>query len=357
MCCKESVTVVIPIQQQKPNANGFEPVFTSFTIFVFSPTALIARMIKNLLKDFSGAKNSTGTPKDEASVVIMDAMTKYRMNIGKTADSFTWLSLDSDLRARTKANTSVMGMIANVRVNFTVTALSSVAEPSPYRESHVDAAAVTEEVSLTAVPAKIPNASPLVVEKPNSAPNVGKNSAASILKKKITEMDCATSSSFASITGAVAAIAEPPQMEEPTPTKVAVLPGTRSSLCSTNAMIRDVLIVLRMMGSDCLPVSKTTDRFSPNPKSTTAYCSIFLDVNVMPGCKLDLSFKNSVISIPDRIPKTGPPTMGNRFPNNQQGMDIAKHRANPFQIFLICVKIVPPFISTGVLLLALTEYL
>jgi hypothetical protein len=82
-----------------------------------------------------------------------------------------------------------MGIIASVRVSFTVTALSSVADPSPYRESQVDAAAVTEEVSLMAVPAKIPNASPFAVENPNNDPNVGKNNAASILKKKITEID------------------------------------------------------------------------------------------------------------------------------------------------------------------------
>ena len=54
----------------------------------------------------------------------------------------------------------------------------------------------------------------------------GKNKAASILKKKMTEIDCATSSSSASMTGAVAAIAEPPQIEEPTPMSVEIFPGT-----------------------------------------------------------------------------------------------------------------------------------
>ena len=49
---------------------------------------------------------------------------------------------------------------------------------------------------------------------------------ASILKKKMTEIDCATSSSSASMTGAVAAIAEPPQIEEPTPMSVEIFPGT-----------------------------------------------------------------------------------------------------------------------------------
>lgn len=97
-----------------------------------------------------------------------------------------------------------------------------------------------------------------------------------------------------------------------------------------------------MIGSDCLPVSKTTDRFNPNPKSTTAYCSIFFDVNVMPGCKLDFLFKNSVISIPDKMPKTGPPTIGNKFPKYQQGIEIARHRVNPFHISFILFKTMPP---------------
>ena len=91
--------------------------------------------------------------------------------------------------------------------------------------SHVEAAAVTEDVSFTAVPAKIPKVSPEVVEKPNAAPNAGKISAARILKRKITEIACATSSSSASITGAVAAIAYQPQIDEPTPTNVDILAG------------------------------------------------------------------------------------------------------------------------------------
>ena len=39
-----------------------------------------------------------------------------------------------------------------------------------------------------AVPAKIPNASPLFVEKPRTVPKVGNNNAAIILNKKITEI-------------------------------------------------------------------------------------------------------------------------------------------------------------------------
>lgn len=43
-----------------------------------------------------------------------------------------------------------------------------------------------------------------------------------MLKKKITEIAVAMDSSLALITGAVAAIAEPPQIDDPTHTKVTI---------------------------------------------------------------------------------------------------------------------------------------
>ncbi|MPM77040.1 hypothetical protein SDC9_124039 [bioreactor metagenome] len=78
-------------------------------------------------------------------------------------------------------------------------------------------AATTEDVSLTAVPAHMPkpvSLSPIIL------PRAGKIKTAITLNKKMVEMACATSSSLALITGAVAAMAEPPQMEVPTPIKV-----------------------------------------------------------------------------------------------------------------------------------------
>ena len=56
------------------------------------------------------------------------------------------------------------------------------------------AAAVTEEVSLTAVPANRPK--PVVRHAPAAPPSVGKMRAANTLNRKMTEMDCATSSSL-----------------------------------------------------------------------------------------------------------------------------------------------------------------
>ena len=53
------------------------------------------------------------------------------MKKGKILRRSTLPSPCSAFRVRRKASTSVMGMMARVRVSFTVTALSSVALPRP----------------------------------------------------------------------------------------------------------------------------------------------------------------------------------------------------------------------------------
>ena len=106
---------------------------------------------------------------------------------------------------------------------------------------------MTEEVSFTAVPANRPKPVSL---SPMAPPRVGKIRAASTLNRKITEMDWAISSSSASITGAVAAMAEPPQMEEPTPMRVAIFPGICRARLMRKATMREVAMVDRMMGRD-----------------------------------------------------------------------------------------------------------
>ena len=105
--------------------------------------------------------------------------------------------------------------------------------------SQAAAAAVTEEVSFTAVPAKSPKPS---FPRPSRPPRVGNRRAA--------EMDWAISSSSAPMTGAVAAMAEPPQTDEPTPTRVEMLEGICSSLCRRKDTTREVVMVDRMMGRD-----------------------------------------------------------------------------------------------------------
>ena len=141
------------------------------------------------------------------------------------------------------------------------------------------AAAVTDEVSFTAVPANRPKPSLLM---PSALPSEGKIRAASTLNRKMTEMAWATSLSCALMTGAVAAMAEPPQMDEPTPMSVEISEGMRSTLCSKNAVMSAVAMVEPMMGSDIMPTWAICARFSPKPSSTTAACSTFLPLNAMP---------------------------------------------------------------------------
>ena len=50
---RRRLTTVIPAQQQAPMNIGLPPVFTSFTISVFSPIAAIVSTMKNLLSVFT----------------------------------------------------------------------------------------------------------------------------------------------------------------------------------------------------------------------------------------------------------------------------------------------------------------
>ena len=58
------------------------------------------------------------------------------------------------------------------------------------------------------------------------------------------------------MTGAVAAMAEPPQIDEPTPTRIDVLEGTCNIFLKSHAMISEVEIVQIIIGNDCFPVSR-----------------------------------------------------------------------------------------------------
>ena len=209
--------------------------------------------------------------------------------------------------------------------------------------SQVEAAAVTDEVSLMAVPANRPKLSPLVVSKPRARPSIGKKIAASTLKKKMTEIACATSSSSAPITGAVAAIAEPPQIEEPTPTRIAVLPGMRSRRQSSQASNSAVPMVHTIIGSDWLPVFTTTPRFMPKPSSTTANCSTIFEVKRIPAAAFPLSPQTIPIPIPSKIAITAPPITGNRFPMIQDGTASARQTSRPLPFFCNQFMLFSPF--------------
>ena len=85
--------------------------------------------MKNLDSSFSGANTSALTPRLMHTVVMTAAMIKYRMNIGNALFKLNLLddfpSFAADF-ARISESTSVIGMIASVRVSLTVTAVLSV---------------------------------------------------------------------------------------------------------------------------------------------------------------------------------------------------------------------------------------
>ena len=162
---------------------GFPPVLTSLTMSVLRPMATMAITMKNLLALFRKLTKPAGMG---SSVVMMDATKNSSTNQGKIFLMSTWAPpCFPSRRVRSSASTSVMGMMASVRVIFTMAAVSSVLAPG-CMPSQAAAAAVTEEVSLTAVPAKRPKPS---LERPRAPPKVGKISAAMTLKRKMTEMD------------------------------------------------------------------------------------------------------------------------------------------------------------------------
>ena len=181
--------------------------------------------------------------------------------------------------------------------------------------SQVAAVAVTDEVSFTAVPAKMPNGPPSTVENPMRLPRYGNTMAAITLNRKMMEMDWATSSSLALMTGAVAAMADPPQIDEPTPMSVAILPGMPSAFETTNATTSAVQMVVTMMGSDSQPVCAITPRFRPKPKSTTAVCRTYFEVKPIPLFRRVRSRRNKATMTPMAMPKIGPPTMVTRRPS------------------------------------------
>ena len=210
------------------------------------------------------------------TVVTTDARMKNRTKNGKerfrlNEDPFVFFSF----RPLQSARIRVMGMMASVLVIFTMAALSSVL--LPWIPSHAVAAAVTEEVSFTSPCPQTGRNHRCSVRVPR--PEWGRSAAASTLKRKITEIDWATSSSEASMTGAVAAIALPAADGGAYAYEDRIVGFQLKCFIQDECDDeREVEIVARMMGSDCFPFARISVRFMPNPRNTTAAWSIFFDV-------------------------------------------------------------------------------
>ncbi len=114
-------------QQNIPIKMGRPPFLIKRIRLVLRPIAAIAMMMKNLDKSLSGTNAASSTPAPVAIVVIRLARMKKRMKVGKACLIETFVPVS--LRLFRKASPSVIGMMANVRVNLTMTALSRVCVP------------------------------------------------------------------------------------------------------------------------------------------------------------------------------------------------------------------------------------
>ena len=132
-------------------------------------------------------------------------------------------------------------------------------------------------------------------------------------------------------------MADPPHIDDPTPTSVDIFGGIFSTFWSMYAVSRDAVMVISIIGRDCIPVSSITLRLSPNPRSITAYWRIFFDVNLSPGSYRDLSFISMASSMPYIIAITGPPATGYSDPRIQEGTAIRVHISIPAMFFLIAL--------------------
>ena len=92
---------------------------------------------------------------------------------------------------------------------------------------------------------------------PMKCPRKGKMNTAMTLKRKIVEMEKTMSLSFAPMTGATAAMAEPPQIAVPAPMSVRASPSTPKSLPAPQATRNAVASVDAMTASDCEPTDRT----------------------------------------------------------------------------------------------------
>ena len=78
-------------------------------------------------------------------------------------------------------------------------------------------------------------------------------------------------------------MAEPPQIEDPTPINVASFVSRLKKRWKKKAIIRAIEIVERMTGSEDFPTAKTCEILRPKPSKITAYWSNFLELKDNPA--------------------------------------------------------------------------
>ncbi len=162
----------------------------------------------------------------------------------------------------------------SVLVSFTIVAKSPAASLNAYP------VATTLEVSLTAVPAQRPKAAS---ESPRSLPSIGNTTTITVSKRKVADIPYAISISVASITGAMAAIAEPPHIPVPAFIRLLVFQSSPRSLPINAPRPKQVARVNTITTRENLPTVRTVVILRLAPRRIIANFNIFFDVNLIPG--------------------------------------------------------------------------
>ena len=144
-------------------------------------------------------------------------------------------------------------------------------------------------------------------------------------------IDKAISWSRAPITGAVAAMAEPPQIAVPTPISTGTAPLSRSSRLSPHAVRKAIASVTKVSGSDANPVFATADSDSPNPSMTTEARSKGPCANLMPGRYRGWVMPAALTARPSKSAETAPPTTGTQAPNSIAGATTSATSNSPLE--------------------------
>ena len=115
-----------------------------------------------------------------------------------------------------------------------------------------------------------------------------------MLKKKMVDIDKAISSSSASMIGAAAAIADPPQIAVPNPIKVRKWDFRWKTFPKIIAARKATVIVGRLIFKEDKPVEATVAIGKLNPMKIIEYCNNFLPDQFSPGREFSGKSANSL---------------------------------------------------------------
>ena len=112
---------------------------------------------------------------------------------------------------------------------------------------------------------------------------MGKRTIITISKRKVADIPKAMSISSASITGAMAAMAEPPQIPVPAEMRLDIFQLSFKSRPDRYPSPKHVAKVKIMTKRELRPTVRTVAIFKLAPSSIMANFNIFFDVNFIPG--------------------------------------------------------------------------